>query len=255
MRKLYNTTVGAFLLICTLSFLQAGDISKPVNQFCLDDHNRNFVVSQLAEMYPIEVAYAAEAEMHQIMSKRGLTSLDMLTAMWIECRFDYQAVNKHTGAYGVIQFMPRTCAILGVSYARLTTAYGLICQIKLADVYFRYAEAIASNQITRTEDLYCAVLAPARIGQELLYAYGTKAYKLNRCLNMVYGDHGLSQRDLRTYIYNVVPFADRIRTLNWCRTDYTIAIETQIRMDINPYKYRPTYSPTEFMYFPVVDRV
>lgn len=253
MRKLYNT-LGVLLMMCAFSVLQAGDMSKPVNQYCVHDLNRNFVVSELAKKYPLQLAYAAEDQMHRMMSSRGLTSLDLLATMWIECRLDHTDVNKWTGAYGIIQFMPRTCVTIGMSYVALQS-YGLVTQLQWADVYFRYAESISYHNIVHTEDLYCAILAPARVRMDTLYATGTKAYELNKCLNMQHGDGGLTITDIRKYIYNVVPYRDRLTVLKWSRvTKPLITLDTEIRLDIDPCKYRPTYSPKEFMYLPVVDR-
>lgn len=242
-------------MMCAFSFVEAGDIYKSVNQYCVDDHNRNFVISELAKKYPLHVAYTAEEQMHEMMSRRGLTSLDLLAAMWIECRLDHTQVNRFTGAYGVIQFMPRTCISIGMSYTALQS-YDLVTQLRWADVYFRYAESMSHNTITHTEDLYCAILAPARVGMSTLYESGTKAYKLNKCLNMQYGDGGLTITDIRKYIYTVVPYRDRLTNLRWSRiTEPLIKLHTNIRMDVNPCMYRPTYSPHGFMYLPVVDRV
>jgi hypothetical protein len=248
MKKLIVFISGLFMS----AFLFAGNLPERVECY---DNDRMFVIEELSKHYGLEMAYRAESLMHAMMSKRGMTSLDMLAAMWIECRLDYTQANRITGAFGIIQFMPKTCRELGLSY-RYVTTLGLLAQLRLADVYFRFAEKMSSNRMSRTEDLYCSILAPARVGQDTLYKYGTKAYRYNKCLNMVHGDGGLTIEDIRLYLYSVVPYRKRLTILNWSRvktSPYTVA--TDIRLDINPCRYIPSYKVTEFMHYPVVDRL
>ncbi len=89
--------------------------------------------------------------------------------------------NKHSGATGLIQFMPSTAASLGTSLSALAAM--------TAEEQLNFVEAYLSSyrgKLQTLEDTYMAVLWPKAIGKPndyVLFRQGTKAYTQNAGLD------------------------------------------------------------------------
>lgn len=84
----------------------------------------------------------------------------LLSIMWNESRLNPHAKNSLSGAYGLIQFMPRTLSDLGTSLAEIS---GLSATRQL-DFVKRYFQPY-KGKIKDIYDLYAAVFFPLMIGK------------------------------------------------------------------------------------------
>ena len=88
--------------------------------------------------------------------------------MWIESRLNPQAVNKVTGATGLIQFMPATAQSLGTTTEALK-AMSFDEQMEYVYLYLRPYRGKMSSQV----DVYLAVFFPVAIGKPDSYVLQT----------------------------------------------------------------------------------
>lgn len=99
------------------------------------------------------------------------------------------AVNRQSGATGLIQFMPSTAKELGTSTKALKQM-SMEEQLPYVEKYLVNAKKIAkldSNTQINRETLYCLVFSPAyanKNNQDVLYKEGTKAYSWNKGLDV-----------------------------------------------------------------------
>ena len=120
------------------------------------------------------------------MSKRLKISPDNLKALiYSESSGNPQAVNKHTGATGLIQFMPKTAQGLGITTAQLRTM-SAEQQLPYVEKYLAKAKrgaGFSSDQPLSAGQLYALVFMPAKANKEVMCSAGSKAYALNRGLD------------------------------------------------------------------------
>ncbi len=92
----------------------------------------------------------------------------LLTCIYMESRFNPKAVNKDTGASGLIQIMPSTAKDIKISLNEILSM-GAIAQVqKVIPVYFK-------NKIGRMKsvyDVYFAIFYPVAIGKPNSFIIG-----------------------------------------------------------------------------------
>ena len=88
--------------------------------------------------------------------------------MWIESRLNPQAVNKISGATGLIQFMPSTAKSLGTTVEELKSM-DFDGQLDYVYLYLRPYRDKMKSQV----DVYLAVFFPAAIGKPDSYVLQT----------------------------------------------------------------------------------
>ena len=88
--------------------------------------------------------------------------------MWIESRLNPKAVNKTTGATGLIQFMPATAQALGTTTAELYNM-DFDTQMEYVYLYLRPYRQKMKSQV----DVYLAVFFPAAIDKDDDYVLQT----------------------------------------------------------------------------------
>ncbi|MBO0946999.1 transglycosylase SLT domain-containing protein [Fibrella forsythiae] len=112
----------------------------------------------------------------------GIRPAWLLIIMFKESGLNPKAVNKYSGASGLIQFMPGTAKGLGTSVEHIRTLTGLQ-QMEWVRKYFTPYR----GRMHSLWDTYFAVFYPAAIGkpaEHVLFAAGTKAYKWNAGMDM-----------------------------------------------------------------------
>lgn len=95
--------------------------------------------------------------------------------------------NRHSGATGLIQFMPRTARSLGTS----TSALAQMSPERQLDYVERYLQPYAGRMNT-VEDAYMAVLWPAAVGRgpnHVLFRRGSREYRQNSGLDLNRNGH------------------------------------------------------------------
>ena len=93
----------------------------------------------------------------------------LLTVIEIESNNNPRAVNKTTGATGLIQFMPATARALGTSTAELLN---MDYNTQL-DYVYKYLKPY-KRKIKSVTDLYLTVFYPAAVGKPLWYVIGSE---------------------------------------------------------------------------------
>jgi hypothetical protein len=133
-------------------------------------------------------AHVSSAFKHKVIEIAGRLAMDpnhLMAIMAFETgrTFDPSETNRAgSGATGLIQFMPATARSLGTS----TAALSRMSAIDQLD----YVEAYLAPYAGRMKDLpsaYMAVLYPRAVDKEpgyVLFRKGSKAYKLNRGLDL-----------------------------------------------------------------------
>lgn len=109
---------------------------------------------------------------------------DLMAVINSESGFNPQARNKHSGATGLIQFMPRTAKALGTSTEELAEMSAL----DQLDYVEKYLQSIKKSVFKKDHnltgaELYALVYLPKNAAKEELAHEGSKYYNLNRGLD------------------------------------------------------------------------
>ena len=110
---------------------------------------------------------------------------DLLGLMQSESGLNPQAVNKSSGATGLIQFMPATAKALGTTTSALKNMTALQ-QLDYVEKYLQQMKRQAGfgqMQPLSGGQLYALVFLPARSGREVLTSQGEKYYSANKGLD------------------------------------------------------------------------
>lgn len=140
------------------------------------------------------------ARVDEIARKIGCQREDLLQIMWKESRLDRRAVNKISGASGLIQFMPKTAQAYGTTVEAIRKMSAME-QLDYVEKYFS-----RFGKINNYPDLYLAVFYPAALGKgedfilgsERSDAYAKKVERQNPGIDKD-GDGYISVADFRKY--------------------------------------------------------
>lgn len=108
-------------------------------------------------------------KLKQVADNLQINANDLLGVMKHESRMNPAAVNKQSGATGLIQFMPRTAQSLGTSTDELRTMSALD-QLDYVERYFRPIAGKAKD----IGDLYMFTFMPAAVGKPDDFVIGIK---------------------------------------------------------------------------------
>ena len=100
-------------------------------------------------------------KLKKVADKLGVQSNDLLAIMKQESGVDPQAVNKTSGATGLIQFMPDTARRLGTTTEELRN----MDAVQQLDYVYKYFVMVGVRPGMDLGDLYMAVFMPAHIGK------------------------------------------------------------------------------------------
>ncbi len=124
----------------------------------------------------------------EIANKINCDYKDLLALMNAESNLDPQAVNRSSGATGLIQFMPKTAKELGTTTKKLRnmTAIEQLDYVEKYLVKYKQAAGFKSYERLDSGDLYALVFLPGRAKREILtdsseiyYAPNASALDLN----------------------------------------------------------------------------
>jgi len=124
------------------------------------------------EYVPATVRAPFVAKVREVGARLGVNPDWLMGAMYCESGFNAQAVNRFSGATGLIQFMPATAHNLGTTTAALA-AMPAVQQLDYVEKYFRSFSA----QLKRAKDwldLYLVVFYPAAIGKPENWVLGSQ---------------------------------------------------------------------------------
>jgi hypothetical protein len=128
--------------------------------------------AQVSRAYP-----KARDVSHALVALSGQLGIDpawMANVIQFESRWNPQAVNRSTGASGLIQFMPSTAKGLGTTVEairRMTAGQ----QMQYVAAYFRRFRGKLRSQ----EDVFMAVFYPAAVGRGASYRFPARVTKVN----------------------------------------------------------------------------
>jgi hypothetical protein len=131
--------------------------------------------------------YAFISKLKLICEKLQINPAWLMMVFWVECEFNTQIRNPHSGAIGLIQFLPSTLVSLGFRTSQLIGRYG-VWQL---DLVYKYL-APYTGRMHSAYDVYLAVFYPRALNKrdDFVIAYEhEKAYKYNQILDTVFGDN------------------------------------------------------------------
>jgi hypothetical protein len=99
-------------------------------------------------------------KLDKIADALGVSSKNLLAIMKMESRVDPSAVNKQSGATGLIQFMPDTARSLGTSVEALRG----MSAVEQLDYVYKYFKMVGVRPGMDLGDLYMAVFMPKFVG-------------------------------------------------------------------------------------------
>ena len=106
--------------------------------------------------------------LHSICDSLQISPEWLLAVMYVESRINPYAVNKYSGATGLIQFMPATAKSLGTTTAELLN----MTAVDQLDYVYLYLKPYA-NKMHSLMDVYFAIFFPAAIGKPSNYVLQT----------------------------------------------------------------------------------
>lgn len=128
------------------------------------------------------------AKIKEISSRLNCDPKDLAAVIYAESGGNPRAVNRQTGATGLIQFMPKTAAWLGTSTQELMN----MPAERQLDYVEKYLATMKKNAVRSGKlnpnakispgDLYALVFMPAKVGQSVICS-GGKALSQNRGLS------------------------------------------------------------------------
>lgn len=123
-----------------------------------------------------------------ISSKLNCTPEDLKTIINAESSGKATAVNRKSGATGLIQFLPSTAKWLGTSTEELKQmpAEKQLDYVEKYLTLMKKSAGFSASDKLDASTLYCLVFSPAhakKASQAVLYSEGSEAYKLNKGLD------------------------------------------------------------------------
>jgi hypothetical protein len=136
---------------------------------------------------------------YEIASDLDIKPDDLMAVMAFESWIDPAAVNRISGATGLIQFMPSTARSLGTT----TEALARMSAIEQLDYVFAYLRPFIGRMNTLS-DIYMAILWPAAVGKPddyVLWTQGSVQYRQNSGLD-INGDGKITKGEAVQRIIN-----------------------------------------------------
>lgn len=132
----------------------------------------------------VPLSQECRAQIDSISQKINCDPKDLEKLIYAESGGKASAVNRSSGATGLIQFMPKTARSLGTSTDQLADM-SAEKQMKYVEKYLVQTKKNAGLGSTKLDSgtLYSLVFSPARAKQEIQYSAGTLAYSLNNGLD------------------------------------------------------------------------
>lgn len=107
-------------------------------------------------------------KLQNICDKLHISAEWLLAVMYVESRINPYAVNKYSGATGLIQFMPATAKSLGTTTAELLN----MTAVDQLDYVYLYLKPY-TGKMHSLMDVYFAIFFPAAIGKPSDYVLQT----------------------------------------------------------------------------------
>ena len=138
-----------------------------------------------------------KAKLQLVADKLGIDPSSLITVMKKESNIDPAAVNKKSGATGLIQFMPKTALSLGTT----TDALRKMSAVDQLDYVYLYYKKAGVKPGMDAGDLYVATFYPAALGKSkdtVIGRKGSPVYDQNVILDKN-RDGYITVADIRTH--------------------------------------------------------
>jgi hypothetical protein len=122
--------------------------------------------------------------------------------IWIESRLDPKAINKKSGATGLIQWIPSSAIKCGTTTKEL---YKMSVSEQLDYVKTYLKLALNGKKVKNFTDLYLAVFSPNAVGKSDSYVIGHKRSRvvsLNK--NFMNKDSTITRKDIRLFVADLL---------------------------------------------------
>ncbi|MGN1125659.1 MAG: lytic transglycosylase domain-containing protein [Candidatus Gastranaerophilaceae bacterium] len=121
----------------------------------------------------------------QVAQRIGCDYKDLLGVMNAESGLNSRAVNKRSGAVGLIQFLPSTAKSLGTSTQALANM-SPTQQLDYVEKYLNNAKNISGlkGRNLTAGDLYALIFMPSKAKNEVLTSVGNRSYSANKGLDL-----------------------------------------------------------------------
>jgi peptidoglycan hydrolase-like protein with peptidoglycan-binding domain len=110
------------------------------------------------------------AKLKKVADALGIDPSALIAVMKHESRMNPAAVNPHSGATGLIQFMPKTAQSLGTT----TDALRSMSAIDQLDYVYKYYKSVGVRPGMDAGDLYVATFMPAALGRDDSHVLGQR---------------------------------------------------------------------------------
>ncbi|NBA76824.1 transglycosylase SLT domain-containing protein [Emticicia sp. ODNR4P] len=123
----------------------------------------------------------------EISQRLEITPDSLMDTIWIESQFNRNAINRDSGAYGLIQCLPSTMSRLGLKKSDIERMTGTEHLEKVVYPYLRPYKGRMIHPI----DTYLAVFYPRALGKADNYVIAEEdenAYRWNKIIDLKYGD-------------------------------------------------------------------
>lgn len=141
-------------------------------------------------------------KLRTIANELGIKTKWLYKVIWIESRLDPKAVNKKSGATGLIQWIPSSAIACGTTTKEL---YNMSVSEQLDYVKIYLKLALNGKKAKCFTDLYLAVFSPNAVGKSDSYVIGHKhsrVVSLNK--NFMNKDSTITRKDIRLFVADLL---------------------------------------------------
>lgn len=153
-------------------------------------------------------------KLQSICDKLHISAEWLLAVMYVESRINPYAVNKYSGATGLIQFMPATAKSLGTTTAELLS----MTAVDQLDYVYLYLKPYA-NKMHSLMDVYFAIFFPAAIGKPSNYVLQTSKLSASLIASQNAGydinsDGEITVAEVESKIYKILGLVPQKKNFN-----------------------------------------
>lgn len=171
-------------------------VSTPISAKAQNDNLSGIPSYEVGSYTPACSSVKSKAflnKVKEIARRLNCNYKDLLGVMNSESSLNPQAVNKSSGATGLIQFLPSTAKALGTSTEALKKM-SAVAQLDYVEKYLQQAKRNAGfGQMEPISggQLYALIFLPARANREVLTQKGEKYYSWKDKYGKIHGNFGL----------------------------------------------------------------
>jgi Transglycosylase SLT domain len=143
-----------------------------------------------------QTAFATKVQ--SIASQLGIQPNWLMQLMWAESRLKPNAINRYSGASGLIQFMPKTAIGLGTTVEAIRN----MDAVQQLDYVYKYFKG-AANKMHSYYDVYLETFYPAAKGKPDNWQFPTVVAKQNPAIDTD-RDGVMTLADFKKYVRSTV---------------------------------------------------